>query len=215
MGGTKNIPVDVRIVTATHKNLQDAVNRGRFRLDLFYRLNVFPIHLPPLRERDGDIRTIARHFLIKANQEYQRHVVLAAGVMERLESYNWPGNIRQLENVIKRAVLSAVDGSIRVADVENILRQESAINEHLEAGQTVRLSQPGLPPSAPPQTGSGHPMPACATSGRPYSWVREDELEAMNDALRRTHGNKTRAAALLGMSARQFRYRLTKLAALA
>ena len=87
-------------VLAFHKNLQEAVNQGQFRLDLFYRLNVFPIHLPPLRDRDGDVRILARHFLLSANREYGRYTLLGSGVIERLESYNWPGNIRQLENVV-------------------------------------------------------------------------------------------------------------------
>jgi Nif-specific regulatory protein len=212
VGGIRDIPVDVRIVTATHKNLQEAVNRGTFRLDLFYRLNVFPIHLPPLRERTGDVRILARHFLLNANREYGRYTLFGKGVMERLESYNWPGNIRQLENVIKRAVLIALDGNITIGDIESILRQESVINSHLEAGQSA-LAQPSpLPPPEPaativPVSSAG----SIQSSARPYSWVREDEEQTLLEALQQTGGNKTRAAALLGMTARQFRYRLEKL----
>ena len=98
---------------------------------------MFPIHLPPLRERTGDVRILARHFLLNANREYGRYTLFGKGVMERLESYNWPGNIRQLENVIKRAVLIALDGNITIGDIESILRQESVINSHLEAGQSA------------------------------------------------------------------------------
>ena len=210
VGGTKDIPVNVRIIAATHKNLQEAVKRGDFRLDLFYRLNVFPIHLPPLRERAGDVRTLARHFLLIANQDYQRHAVFANGVMERLESFNWPGNIRQLENVIKRAVLKAEKGTIGVAAIETILRQESAIHEHTEAGQAGSSHRSSSTrTSALPMPVPDAPQPS--QFSRPYSWVREDEMEALQDALKRAHGNKTRAAALLGMTARQFRYRLAKL----
>ena len=96
VGGLRDIPIDVRIVTATHKNLQNEVNNGNFRLDLFYRLNVFPIHLPPLKDREGDIRILSRHFLLNANKEYLKNTVLSKGVLERLESFSWPGNIRQL-----------------------------------------------------------------------------------------------------------------------
>ena len=173
---------------------------------------MFPVHLPPLRERDGDVRILARHFLLSANREYGRYTLFGRGVLERLESYNWPGNIRQLENVIKRAVLIALDGNISVSDIESILRQESVINKHLEAGQaavsnypraaepaaTTRITEPGL-------------VAPVAASSRPYRWVREDEEEQLLNALQQTGGNKTRAAALLGMSARQFRYRLDKL----
>jgi Nif-specific regulatory protein len=214
VGGNKNIPVDVRIVTATHKNLQAAVNKGQFRLDLFYRLNIFPIHLPPLRDREGDVRIFARHFLLSANREYGRYILLGNGVIERLESYNWPGNIRQLENVIKRAVLMAEDGMVRILDIESILRQESMISRHLEAGQgTASLKsdngsasdqmEPGAEPYTHESTNHG--------PNRPYSWVRADEASELADALQRTGGNKTRAAALLGMTPRQFRYRMEKL----
>ncbi|WP_417350170.1 sigma-54 interaction domain-containing protein [Ferrimonas sp.] len=211
VGGVREIPVNVRIVTATHKNLQEAVNQGKFRLDLFYRLNVFPIHLPPLRDRTGDVRILARHFLLAANRDYARYTVFGKGVMERLESYNWPGNIRQLENVIKRSVLIALDGAITPQDIESILRQESVINSHLEAGQasdTQSMPTPAeaAPIAAVPAGQVGHPV-----SNRPYNWVRADEKTDLLTALQQSGGNKTRAAALLGMTPRQFRYRLEKL----
>lgn len=211
VGGTRDIPVDVRIVTATHKNLQEAVNQGTFRLDLFYRLNVFPIHLPPLRERTGDVRILARHFLLSANREYGRYTLFGRGVVERLESYNWPGNIRQLENVIKRAVLIALDGTISIADIESILRQESAINKHLEAGQSAPF-QNTPKHTATHSVRTPAPIAQPQSASRPYRWVREDEEQQLLTALQQTGGNKTQAAALLGMSTRQFRYRLEKLA---
>jgi len=214
VGGNKDIPVDVRIVTATHKNLQEAVNQGQFRLDLFYRLNVFPIHLPPLRDRDGDVRILARHFLLSANREYGRYTLLGSGVIERLESYNWPGNIRQLENVVKRAVLMAEDGTVRVLDIESILRQESMISQHLEAGQGAASPKSRNVPAGE-QMNRGIESYSHESknwgSGRPYSWVRNDEASELTDALQRSGGNKTRAAAMLGMTPRQFRYRMEKL----
>jgi len=227
VGGVKDIPVDVRIVAATHKNLQQAVNAGSFRMDLFYRLNVFPLHLPPLRDRDGDIRILVRHILLKANQEYGRNTILSKGVMTRFEGYNWPGNIRQLENVVKRAVLIAQDGVITVPDIESILRQEASISYHLEAGQPTAPQFPAPQPTsfqAPPaqvqpQPNWGHPAAQhggypnayAAPNARPYAWVDPDERETLIEALRSTGGNKTRAAMALGMTARQFRYRLEKL----
>ncbi len=207
VGGTKDIPVDVRIIAATHKNLQRAVNEGRFRIDLFYRLNVFPIHLPPLREREGDVRLLARHFLQEASQEFDRNTLFCPGVLERLEGYNWPGNIRQLENVIKRAVLVAQGGRITVDDIALILNHEANIGEHLEAGTAHRLE------TATPQSETPQPqvLPSPGMTMRGYRWVREDEAQDLLEALRRTGGNKTRAAMLLGMTARQFRYRMVKL----
>ena len=127
VGGHREIPVAVRIIAATHKNLQQAVSEGRFRLDLYYRLNVFPIHLPPLRERQGDVRLLTRHFLYRTNSEYQRNVVLGPGVLERLESYPWPGNIRQLENIIRRSVLMARGHTLEGAELEAILDRKSVV----------------------------------------------------------------------------------------
>lgn len=197
VGGMSDIRVDVRIVAATHKNLQQAVHEGRFRVDLFYRLNVFPIRLPALRERLGDARLLARHFLNTANHEYDRNLVLAAGVLERLEAYTWPGNIRQLENVIKRAVLMAGEFEITVADIDAILSQEQHAPE---------AANPAQLPSPSPVVQGLH-----GASLRPYSWVRQDEAESIRAALRDAAGNKTRAALSLGLTPRQLRYRLDKL----
>ena len=128
IGGIKPIPIDARVIVASHKDLHDSVNRGLFRLDLFYRLNVFPILLPPLREREGDIRLLARHFLNQANQEYQSASIFDPDAMIFLERYEWPGNIRQLENVIKRCVLLAdEDRFITAKLIQNIISDESGI----------------------------------------------------------------------------------------
>jgi Nif-specific regulatory protein len=129
VGGTRDIPVDVRIVAATHQNLQEAVNDGRFRLDLFYRLNVFPIRLPPLRARAGDVPILARHFLSAANQEYGRNQVFGPGALELLDGFGWPGNIRQLENLVKRAVLMSMESVIRRELVAEILAEEEGIRQ--------------------------------------------------------------------------------------
>jgi Nif-specific regulatory protein len=215
IGGVQDIPIDVRIITATHKNLQEAVNQGLFRLDLFYRLNVFPVHLPPLRERDGDTRILARHFLFAANREFKRNKVLNNGVLERLESYNWPGNIRQLENVIKRAVLITQDDKVTIHDIELILSQESAIGNHLEAGQSSMTleSMPFMSSSqlTPKSEHDQFRQADYAASGRAYNRVSVDEIDVITEALKRTSGNKTRAATVLGMTPRQLRYRLEKL----
>ena len=211
VGGTKDIPVNTRIIAATHKNLQKAVNEGRFRIDLFYRLNVFPIHLPPLRERTGDVRSLARHFLQTANQEFDRNTMFGVGVLERLEAYNWPGNIRQLENVIKRSVLIAQDRQIAINDITLILQHESHIGTHLEAG-TAQAQEVAVPLMA--LSGVSPPRHADIPL-RGYGWVSADEIASLREALRSTRGNKTRAAASLGMTPRQFRYRLEKLGLLA
>ena len=128
VGATKPIPIDVRIIVASHKDLHVAVNNGTFRLDLFYRLNVFPIELPALREREGDVRLLARHFLNHANQEYSTSAIFDPETLAFLERYDWPGNIRQLENVVKRAVLLADNNRLISANLINrIISEESGI----------------------------------------------------------------------------------------
>ena len=219
VGGVKDIPIDVRIVTATHKNLQESVNNGEFRLDLFYRLNVFPVYLPPLRSREGDVRILARHFLLGANSEYGLNSVFSKGVLTRLETYEWPGNIRQLENVIRRAVLTASGGNITVSDIVSILQEESAVfGKALPIAQRYSETQQPAPalddlrPSMASFSGEWSRDPAATSeSGRLYSRVSASQKEQIMDALAQTGGNKTRAARLIGMTSRQFRYRLEKL----
>jgi len=206
VGGLRDIPIDVRIVTATHKNLQNEVNNGNFRLDLFYRLNVFPINLPPLKDREGDIRILSRHFLLNANREYLKNTVLSKGVLERLESFSWPGNIRQLENVIKRAVLIAQDGNITSSSIELILGQESLISKKTH----TKLTESPKPLNIPSYPLAEDP-PGSTLTGRPYTKVKTEDTEKIIEALAKAGGNKTRAAALLGMTPRQFRYRMEKL----
>lgn len=107
VGGTKTIPVDVRIISATHRNLDEMVQQGRFREDLWYRLNVFPILIPPLRQRKEDIPALTAHFVQRKTRELKMHEKpsLAPGAMDRLRSYRWPGNVRELENLVERALI--------------------------------------------------------------------------------------------------------------
>jgi len=107
LGGTKRIPVDIRIIAATNKDLPESVRSGAFREDLFFRLNVFPISIPPLRERVSDIPSLVQHFLDRKAKELKigETPTLAAGAMDDLMAYNWPGNVRELENIIERAMI--------------------------------------------------------------------------------------------------------------
>jgi formate hydrogenlyase transcriptional activator len=108
VGGSEPIGVDVRLVAATHRDLTLAVAEGRFRADLYYRLNVFPIHVPALRERRTDIPDLVRHFLLHFNRRMNKHVErIAPAALEQLGRYDWPGNVRELENLIERAMIVA------------------------------------------------------------------------------------------------------------
>ncbi|WP_019557462.1 sigma-54-dependent Fis family transcriptional regulator [Thiomicrorhabdus arctica] len=238
VGAVKPIPVDVRIIVASHIDLNEAVNQGSFRLDLFYRLNVFPIELPPLRQRAGDIRLLARHFLNQANQEYQLSTIFDVGAMEFLEYYDWPGNIRQLENVIKRVVLMADDHRlIKSSLIQSIINDEKGITRGGHAGELrhndsqAQQQAQSLPMSQNPvnmtnphagfdhgfNSNPMHNLQMSAIDGqnisekRDYWKVSDIDVDTLKKALEMARGNKTRAALMLNMTPRQFSYRLKKL----
>ena len=229
VGGLKSFAVDVRLVAATHKDLMQAVNDGRFRMDLFYRLNTFPLALPPLRERPGDITLLVRHFLTQVNAEFGCSAVLNSGVSKRLESYNWPGNIRQLVNVIKRAVLMSDKRAVTVAIIEKILADESRIHGAIpsepwwptseaqgQAPSGQNNASTAVEPVAYSASTASHSASTSSaeftpTAARRYRWVSDNEREIIQRALVESGGNKTRAAAAVGMTTRQLRYRMQKL----
>lgn len=206
VGGNKDIPVEVRILAATHKNLQEAVNENRFRLDLFYRLNIFPIRLPPLRARQGDIPILSQFFLNGANQEYNRKLSFGEGAISMLDGYSWPGNIRQLENLVKRAVLMCTDEQISRNLIKQILIDEEGVN----APDMVTTSS--IPAHSHGKTAKTMNDSLISVDNlRPYARVRDDEKDQIMEALRLHQGNKTRAAISLNMTPRQLRYRIQKL----
>ena len=146
VGGRKELPVNVRIVAATNRDLQQLVASGRFRLDLFYRLNVVPVKLPALRARPEDIPALARHFINLANDTFQRHTSLTPAALEQLIRFPWPGNIRQLQNIVERLVLLAEQPEIDAADVSKVLESERAVDVALSTlsvtARSVRAHQP-------------------------------------------------------------------------
>jgi len=171
VGGTQTLQANLRIVTATNKRLDDEVERGRFREDLFYRLQVVSIHLPPLRERGDDILILARHFLREMNIRFKKSF---RGISEEAESllasYAWPGNVRQLRNVLERAVLLE-DGDLLLA-------------EHL-----------------PPEVAGDRPrVGTVAREPAGYQTLAQIEEQHIKEVLRMTEGNKSRAARILGIA---------------
>jgi transcriptional regulator with GAF, ATPase, and Fis domain len=119
IGGTKPIPINIRLVVATNRNLRDMVAEGSFREDLFFRLNIIPMDLPPLRERTGDIPLLVSHAIRTVSEELGKDIKgVTAGAMQILQSYNFPGNVRELENIIERAVVLAEDSLITHEDLE-------------------------------------------------------------------------------------------------
>jgi Nif-specific regulatory protein len=202
LGGKREIRVDVRLVAATNRDLQTDVARGAFRQDLYYRLNVIPIHLPSLADRSDDIRELALHFISHANQINQRNVNLTAGALARLQHYSWPGNIRELANMIERIVLLADQPILEAADIERFFPQE--IIEASTARSPTGAFQDFNPVSHARSHATSMPI-------RPYDRADSHSSEELRDALRQCGGNKSRAAQMLGMTVRQFSYRWRKL----
>ena len=188
LGGKRELPVNVRLVAATNRDLADEVAAGRFRRDLFYRLHVIPIRLPSLAERRDDIRPLALHMLNRTNQDNQRNVHLAPGAFDALEAHAWPGNIRELANVIERVVLLADGPTVSRADMERVLPQASSV----PAPAAVRTGD-----EAPPLV-------------REYRGLHSHTAQELQQALQRHGGNQSRAAQSLGLTPRQFGYRLRK-----
>jgi two-component system response regulator PilR (NtrC family) len=181
VGGTDEIPVDVRVITATNQDLEKMVRERQFREDLYYRINVIAIRMPALREKPEDIPALAEHFLEKYRKTAGRPTEIAKATMECLESYSWPGNVRQLENVIERAV---------ALEPTDVIRPES------------------LPPEVRHRSGRpGEPDVILPPAGIDLERHLEDLRQRyMVEAMERSGGVQTRAAELLGMTFRSFRY---------
>jgi Nif-specific regulatory protein len=182
VGGKDEIPVNVRIVAATHCELQELVEQGKFRADLFYRINVIPIRLPPLRERRDDFPLLLFHILNHLNQSHQRNVNISQSAVKRLWDYHWPGNIRQLHNTLERLVLLCMNSTITDTDVKLVLASE------------MDSTSSNTPRNHSLMVRSYMPLESCDRTN----------IEA---ALHKTSGNKSRAAQLLGLTLRQFNYR--------
>lgn len=197
LGGKREIRVDVRLVAATHRDLETDVARGTFRRDLFYRLNVIPIRLPSLRERREDIRTLALHFVNRANQTNQRNVHLSPTALERLEHHPWPGNIRELGNVIERLVLLADNPVVSATELERFLPRTTA-------------ASPVDTPAAVPEPMTADAAIRPAPLVRDYLPAHSHTLEELQHTLALHRGNQSRAAQALGLTVRQFGYRLSK-----
>jgi Nif-specific regulatory protein len=203
LGGKKEKKVDVRLVAATHRDLELEASRGNFRRDLFYRLYVIPIRLPSLRERPEDIPLLTVHFLNRANQAHQRNVNLTPEALARLASHPWPGNIRELTNVIERMVLLAEVPLVNEAAVQRLLRDGSLVTEQVgERAPPPPVAVADAPPESPGETG-----PAV----REYWPATSHAVHTLTEALERHRGNRSRAAQSLGLTPRQFGYRLRKL----
>ena len=188
VGSTQELPVDVRIIAATNQNLEKAVREGTFREDLYYRLNVIHVAMPPLRDRAEDIPLIAQHFVARFNEEMGKQIQgFSAEAMELLSAYSFPGNVRELENIVERAITFETEESIRA---ENLPPQVHGTDPNERAMNTLGTLPVG-----------GIDL---------ESLLGRIEKKLLDQALRRTGGNRTEAAKLLKISFRSIRYKLDK-----
>ena len=187
VGGVQSIKVDVRIVAATNKNIEELVRKGQFREDLYYRINVIALYLPPLRERGEDVPLLANHFLAKRIEEDSRpHQEFTKDAVDLLSRYPWPGNVREMENIIEQAFIwSKGSDSITPEHLPNILKNDSRSSSLRDDTLAGRLSLEKA--------------------------VMEFEREIILDALKRTNYIQTHAANLLGISRRMLKYRMDTL----
>ena len=186
VGNPKEVSVDLQFVAATNRDLQAAVNSGEFRQDLFYRLNVIRIDLPPLRQRQEDIPLLLKHFLQQYCQEYNRDLSgFSPEATQALINYDYPGNIRELENIVERCVVLEPEGGFITASTLPAVVQENSQNDLT----TTKLPKEGL---------------------NLEEVVARLETDLIEQALKQCDGNKTRAAELLGLTFRSMRYRLDK-----
>ena len=208
VGGLRDLPLDVRVIASSNRDLKGESEAGRFRLDLYYRLSVIQIDIPPLRERGDDAILLTEHYITQFNERLRKRVRgLTPEVAETFRQYAWPGNVRELRNVIER-VMILEDGDLITStylprgigkDGGEVGRQSPA--EWTSAHPRVAESQP-----------SASQAPASPFQLPPEGLVLDEvEMSFVRQALERSHGNQTRAAELLGISRDQLRYRLKKL----
>ncbi|MDQ9171290.1 sigma-54 dependent transcriptional regulator [Oxalobacteraceae bacterium R-40] len=224
VGATSEDPVDVRLISATHQNLAECVEKGKFRQDLYYRLNVIELHLPALRERKDDITLLANGILRRFAAPGQP-IVLSPQAQLALESYPFPGNVRELENILERALAFANDGVIEVEDL--VLKSAKPVPiqgnpmPNSEQALALQVNEPPKTPAVAPDAKESPPVDiqdwqtAASPEDLPASlpdYLDEVERKIICRALEKTRFNRTRAAEMLGISFRQLRYRMQRLA---
>jgi two-component system response regulator AtoC len=227
VGGLKDVPLDVRIVVATNRDLKTESEAGRFRLDLFYRFSVIQIDMPALRERDGDVITLAHHYIAHFNKQFGKRIQgLSPEVVDIFQKYRWPGNVRELRNVIERVMILEESDVItaqylpRGFDKIEALPEKTTpspvpVQAETEIAQAATATSAHVEVSAPPAPVQENIVEAIQNNFvvLPDTGIVLEELEMalVKQALDRSGGNQTRAADLLGISRDQLRYRLKKL----
>ncbi|HYG99779.1 MAG TPA: sigma 54-interacting transcriptional regulator, partial [Terriglobales bacterium] len=192
LGGTRPIKVDVRIIAATNSNLKEAVARGQFRDDLFYRLNVVTVYLPALRDRKEDILPLALDLVSHFNKELKKNFTgFTPAAADLIVNYPWPGNIRELKNVVERAMILSPEGAI---DAEYLPEE---IRDHVPENAVAAASAAGAP--ADSTYAGSDSLETDPATGRKFVTLRELEQRYIDEVLAATGNNKTQAAKILGI----------------
>jgi two-component system response regulator AtoC len=218
LGGRQDVRVDVRVVAATNRDLESAVGDGHFREDLFFRLNVVCITLPPLRQRRDDIPALTDQFLKQYTQHYNRPTpALATDTLRLFAEYEWPGNVRELENLIKRMVILGTDAQIR-REVADAIAGRALRMSPIPALQPLQSAHPMPSVAAPPAAASpapavsSEPTPAAGPAGSlkdiARTAAREAERELISRTLQQTRWNRREAAEILGISYKALLYKI-------
>ncbi len=194
VGGKKPVPVDIRVLATSNRNMAAEVAAGRFREDLYYRLNVFPIAIPSLRERPGDIVPLAKHFLGLHGARLGRVGQISAAAAAKLAAYPWPGNVRELENVMQRALILAPGDSI---EPDHLL---------LQPATSASVPAPATVPPAPTFAAAPPPQAVASTGGSAN--MKDLERQHILETLAKVGGSRKKAIELLGISERTLRYKL-------
>jgi len=212
VGASAELQVDVRILSATHKDLSQLVNDGRFRHDLYYRINVIGLSVPALRERAGDLPLLSGAILRRLAQAMHRDTpVLAEDAVAALEAYGFPGNVRELENILERALAMADNDRITAADLHLPIPRGAAQSSATPASPYVTGTHQALPPSAVPPRDPRTISPYETAGTALPSFIEDIERAAIQQSLQEHRYNKTKTAAALGITFRALRYKLKKL----
>jgi two-component system nitrogen regulation response regulator GlnG len=206
VGGTQPIKTNVRIIAATHRNLRRLIDQGQFREDLFFRLNVVPIRLPPLRERTDDIPDLVRHFLAQAEREGLPRKIMPAASVERLQAHRWPGNVRELENLIRRIAALHPEETVLPETIDRELAATASPVGAAEAGDDTGGLSGYLENHLARQFASfsdGLPPP-----GLYHRVLANVEPPLIRAALAATKGNQIKAAELLGLNRNTLRTKI-------
>lgn len=210
VGGRRPISTDVRIVAATHQNLSVLIDKGQFREDLFYRLNVVPLRLPPLRERAQDVTDLARHFLELGEARGLPHKVFDQSAFDRMKMHNWPGNVRELENLVQRLAAlypqEKITGELVDAELANNRSSESQVAAHIDVDQQLQTSVRSFTAQLLEEHSEASPIDNLYSSV-----LREVEEPMIELVLKATRGNQIQAAKILGLNRNTLRKKIKEL----